>query len=361
MNPRRRGARAARAACAALVVACGAAHAGSPAFCDRDAHLSAGQEDVLFRFAAEVKSVLDASGAGVALVSRSGLDLSRFHIRYSHAGLSLKDSPNGAWSVRQLYFACDEGRPRVFDQGLSGFLLGTDDPDTGYLSVVLLPPGPAARAEAAGRDNAESLRLLARTYSANAYAFGRRYQNCNQWLIELLATAWAGGGLPAPAGTDKDGDPPASLVDADGSRPGAWPRTPPDPSLPDAVADPQRWLGVPEDGAGDDPAGGARLAAQRWLWREGYRPADVRAGVLTPLASFLPYLHAVDHPPAALHRGVFEVSLPASIEAFVHARLPGATRVEFCHAGRRMVVHRGWDRVADGCRPGPGDRVVALD
>jgi hypothetical protein len=52
--------------------------------------------------------------------------------------------------------------------------------------------------------------------------------------------------------------------------------------------------------------------------------------------------------------------MPASIETFVQARVPGATRVELCHAGRRVVIHRGWDDIAEGCVPAAGDRVVEL-
>ena len=30
--------------------------------------------------------------------------------------------------------------------------------------------------------------LLAANYSANAYAYGLHFENCNQWLVELLAS-----------------------------------------------------------------------------------------------------------------------------------------------------------------------------
>src|SRR5215470_13398506 len=78
-------------------------------FCDRAAPMSAPQQARLLRFAALIKQELDASGEAVALIARSGLDLSRFGLRYSHAGVSLKASGT-PWSVRQLYYACDEQR-----------------------------------------------------------------------------------------------------------------------------------------------------------------------------------------------------------------------------------------------------------
>ncbi len=60
------------------------------------------------------------------------------------------------------------------------------------MSIVWLPRERAAALERAALDNARALRLLAADYSANAYPFSVRYQNCNQWVVELLASAWGG-------------------------------------------------------------------------------------------------------------------------------------------------------------------------
>jgi hypothetical protein len=45
----------------------------------------------------------------------------------------------------------------------------------------------------------------------------------------------------------------------------------------------------------------------------------------------------------------------------VRAQVPHAQRIEICHAGDRIVVHRGGDPVAEGCIAGDGDRVIVLD
>ena len=274
-------------------------------FCDRPAALSAGQQDTLFRFGAIVKEALDASGQGVALIARSGLDLRRVGMRYSHAGFSLRASPNSPWSVRQLYYACDEQKPRIYDQGLAGFLLGSDAPDIGYLSVVLLPAEAATELERAALDDWQALALLGPAYSANAYPFSLRYQNCNQWVMELLAAAW---------GPQREADPP-------------------------------------------------RAAAQGWLAEQGYVPSVVDVGYrpLMWAGAFVPLLHNDDHPAEDLARNTYRVSMPASIEAFVQARVPGATRIEFCHNGRQVVVRQGWGLIPEGCRPEVQDSVIALD
>lgn len=306
-----------RAAARALVRAAlllpgtwGAAQAGQLGFCDPPAELDASQQDVLLRFGAVIKSTLDASGGSLALVARSGLDLARFGMRYSHAGISLRASANGPWSIRQLYFDCGERRPRLFDEGVSGFLAGNRDPGSGWFSAVVVPDAEGAL-ERAATDNRLALRLVGGTYSANAYAWGLRYQNCNQWVAELLGVAWGGLGAPGP------------------------------------------------QGAGED----LRADAQRWLRAQGYEPSrfDVDDPVLMWLGGVLPWLHRDDHPAEDLGQWRFRVSMPASIEAFARARAPAARRFEFCHAGRRIVVREGWEPIAEGCEPGPSDRVISLD
>lgn len=289
----------------------GSAASGTPAssaFCDRAQPLSAAQQDRLLRFAAVIREELGDGDAGAVLISRSGLDLSRFRIRYSHAAIAWRapgDASGGAWSARQLYYACDEGRPRIYDQGLAGFVMGIDNPALGYVSIVRLPPVAAAPLRSAALDAPRALSLVAPRYSANAYPFSLHYQNCNQWVMEMLAVAWG------------------------------------------PLAD------------GDD----LRARAQRWLRDAGYapQPVEVHSHALMFASSFVPFLHLDDHPEDDRFAMKIRVSLPETVEAFVHARLPQSERIEICHDARQVVVHRGWTPVAEGCRAGEGDRVVALD
>ncbi len=296
--------RVAHCVAAALVFAAGMAHAGSSQFCDRAQPLSASQQDRVLRFTAVVQDALSATGSDAVLISRSGLDLSRFHIRYSHTAIAWKDA-SGAWSARQLYYACDEGRPRLYDQGLAGFVMGIDDTALGYVSIVRLPDAAARALRNAALDTPRALRLLAARYSANAYPFSLRYQNCNQWVMELLAAAW--------------GD----------------------------LAD------------GDDLRG----RAQQWLRAAPYRPepVDVGSHALIFASSFVPLLHLDDHPEEDRYSLKLRVSLPSTVETFVHQQQPASERVELCHDTHQVVVHSGWTAVADGCRAGAGDRTVPLD
>lgn len=296
----------------ALAGITGCAAPGGPAsaqlsaarFCDRPQVQDARQQDRILRFAAVVRQELDASGDDIALISRSGIDLRNLGIRFSHSGLTIKDGGDVPWSVRQLYYACDEGKPRLYDQGVAGFLFNGDEPAVAYVSIVLMPRKEALELRAAALDKQRALRLLAGRYSANAYPFSTRYQNCNQWVVELMAAAW--------------GD------------------------LPD----------------GDD----LRERAQAWLAANDYapEPVDLDSHALKFAAMFMPLVHLDDHPPDDRYGLRFQLSLPASMEAFVRERMPQTRRIELCHDERQVVVRHGWRPIAEGCKPEAEDKIIAL-
>ncbi len=285
----------------------GAQHsfASSLRYCDDNGEFDPEAQDRLIRIAAIVKGELDKSGKRIALISRSGLALQRFDHRYSHAGITLQASENTPWSVRQLYYACDEKRPRIFDQGMAGFVMGSNDASRGYLSIVFLPDEASAALERTALDDRLALQLLASTYSANAYAFAERYQNCNQWLAELLAVAWS--------------EPPQAIH--------------------------------------------TRTAAQQWLQSEGYSPSMMRVGwrPLIWLAGQVQWLHNDDHPPEDLDAAQYRVSMPAALEAFVQKRFTQASRTEICYTRAHAVIRHGGAAMDDSCNPLPGDQVVPLE
>ena len=297
-----------RAAAALLLCAAGAlagpAQASVAAVCRSTTPLSAAEQSRLLQLTAVVRQALTDSGSQAVLISRSGLDLSRFGIRYSHAAIAWRNE-RGEWSARQLYYDCDAGRPRLYDQGLAGFVMGMDDPRQSFISIVPLPAPAAHAVRHALLDTPRALRLLAVRYSASAYAFGLDYQNCNQWVMELLATAW--------------GD------------------------LPD----------------GDD----LRARAQEWLRDAGYAPEPIRVDshALMFAAGFVPLLHLRDHPEDDRFALRLRVSLPSTVEAFVHQRLPDADRTELCLGDSVVVVRTGWGQPLDAaCRAGEGDRLLSV-
>ena len=297
--------RAGQATVAALAFCASAgAWAGIPAFCEKSVEIPAADQDRLLRFAGVVKRELARSGSQAALISRAGMDLSRFGLLYSHTGVALKDNPGGPWAVRQLYYACDESRPRLFDEGLAGFAFGAEAPTRGHMSLVFLPQEDDALLAQAALDKPLALALLSGKYSANAYAFGTRYQNCNGWVAELLASAW---------------------------------------------------------GRLDEPLG-AREHAQAWLRTHGYQagPLKLPSHWMIFAGQFVPLLHISDHPVDDIHALALQVSTPAAIEGLVRRQAPQARRVEMCHDTERIVVRRGWEPLGAECRPMEGDEVIAL-
>jgi hypothetical protein len=293
----------------------------SPVLCTTPATLTAPQQDRLLRMSAAIKGVLATSGSRVALIARNGTNLDRLGVHFSHAGLALADNGLGAWGVRQLYYHCEEAAPRVFDQGLAGFLGGTDDADHAAVSLVLMQGEPARQLEAAARDDTLASALVAPSYSASAYAWRTTHQNCNQWLVELMAAAWA------PLST-------------------AW-----------------APLGTPWAPLNASTA--LRTQAQTWLAAQGYEPQPLKlhSHLLMMAAPFVPFVRLDDHPIDDLHALQLHVSLPASMERFVRRLQPHAERVVVCLDADRVVVQRGWhDRpgatAQERCTPQPNDQII---
>lgn len=291
---------------AALVAGTPGAAAGLPRTCEEPDPPDAARVALALRVAAAVQRELARVQAPVAIVARAGLDLSLLGQRYSHAGVSLRDHPQGAWTVRQLYFACEEGRPRIFDQGLAAFMLGNDPRVRARLVAILPGPSGAGALAGAALDDRLARALLGASYSANAYAFSDLHQNCNQWVAELLALAWGAGSGEVP-------------------RP--------------------------------------RALAQAWLREQGFEPTVVQVGwpPLRLLRPWVPWVREDDHPEADLQAWRYRVVMPESLERFTRRLQPQAQRLEFClDDSQRLVVHEGWEPQGEGCAPGVGDRVIEL-
>ncbi len=262
-------------------------------FCGLPPDRSVAQEERLLTLTSAVKAELQRVNAPVALVSRSGLNLGRFGLRYTHAGWSLREGADLPWAVRQLYFDCEEQFPRLFDQGLTGFVRGVDDPELAFISLVWLPQGLAQALAAAAANKAHALSLQQGLYSANAYAFSTRSQNCNQWALELLANAVAHA---------------------------------PSPLAP-------------------------RAAAQAWLREAGYEPSVVNVGAWWGVSALSPWVHDDEHPLLQPAQPRYSVSTPESIEAFIRQQWPEAQRVELCVGPHGVQVARAWEALNPRCEP----------
>ena len=288
-----------------LSVSLSGAAAGVLRYCDEDGVVRPEAQSRLLQLSQIAKEELQAADALVALASTAGLDLDRLSIRYSHMGISVAQSPHGPWSVRQLYFDCAQSKSRLFDQGMAGFITGRQPAEVVYLSLVIVPPSAATALVDAALNNARALALLGQTYSANAYPFSTLYQNCNQWVLEMLASAW----------------------------------------------------GAVEAGEG------ARQEAQQWLGSQGYSPDVVQVSwaPLMWLSGQIPWLHRDDHPAADQDAQLYRISLPKSIESFVQSIQPDSQRIELCMQKDQVVIRRGWQPMGPQCVPENGDEVRVLN
>ncbi len=133
---------------------------------------------------------LNASGEKVVLLARAGQDLSKYGLRYSHLGLAyqLPDGQGGmTWRVVHKLNSCGTSDSAIYRQGLGEFFLD----DLWRFEAAWVAPSPQAQAQllALLQDSARLTAMHHKPYSIVSYAWGRKYQQSNQWAIETLAAA----------------------------------------------------------------------------------------------------------------------------------------------------------------------------
>lgn len=153
-----------------------------------------------FDMAQKLRRSLDDMQPQVELVllARGGQDLSRFGLTYSHLAFALRDE-QGHWRVIHELNRCKTGRSDLYREGLANFIgesvLRAD-------VLVLVPKVELqARLKEPLLDGAHGVaqRLHEPRYSLVAYPFSTEYQNSNQWVLEVLATA----AMPGPPSTNR--------------------------------------------------------------------------------------------------------------------------------------------------------------
>lgn len=210
-------------------------------------------------WAVQIRTTLERLDPEVALIARVGSDVSAYGLRYTHVGFVMRDHPKGRWLMVHLLNTCGASTSALYDQGLLNFLL--DDPFALDVLILELPPrlqrAVAERLRAGHTDVFRAAR-----YSTVAYPFSTRYQNSNQWLLEVLAAAQA----------DLDG------------------------------------------GSIDD-----RAAAQAELRRRGYRGTVIHLSAMQQIGALLTRSNIAfdDHPGAARAEGRFETVTMDSIRSYL--------------------------------------------
>lgn len=125
-------------------------------------------------------------GTRVVLLARAGQDLSAHGLRYSHAGWAYR-LPDGGWRVLHKLNTCGTAEGVLYRQGLGVFFLD----DLWRHEAAWVVPAPALQAplHAALLDGQRAVALHEPAYNMVSYPWSTRYQQSNQWAIELLAAA----------------------------------------------------------------------------------------------------------------------------------------------------------------------------
>ena len=139
--------------------------------------------------AQRARSALERSSAEVALIGRVGQDLSRYKLRYSHFGFVVKEHPAGRWVVLHELNLCGSPDSGIYAEGLGNFFL---DDMFAYETLILVPGAESQRRLANLLAGDRPLTLHALPYNMLAFAYSTRYQNSNQWGLEVFAAASAG-------------------------------------------------------------------------------------------------------------------------------------------------------------------------
>jgi hypothetical protein len=142
--------------------------------------------------ALQVRDALEQAHASVAVVARVGRDLSRYGLRYSHVGFVWRGHPRGAWTIVNELNQCGTAESALYDQGLGDFFF--DDMFAYETKIVIPSPDVQRKIDAALAGRAGG-RMHEARYNLVAYAWGTRYQNSNQWLLETMAGALAKGSV----------------------------------------------------------------------------------------------------------------------------------------------------------------------
>jgi hypothetical protein len=140
-----------------------------------------------FQLAIQTRETLDASGAQVALIGRVGQDLSRYGLRYSHMAFVWRDHPQGRWITVHELNQCGTAASTLYNEGLANFFF--DDMFAWDALVVIPSPELQMRMAEKLNDHTTLLKLHEPRYNMVAYPFSTRYQNSNQWVLEVLAQA----------------------------------------------------------------------------------------------------------------------------------------------------------------------------
>lgn len=134
----------------------------------------------------DAREKLEGSGARIALIARAGQNLTRYGVRYSHFGFVWRDHPKGRWRVVHQLNNCGTASSEIYDEGLGNFFL---DDLWKMEAAILIPSAGTQQRLALIMQSRGHLAFHDAHYNMVAYPFSAKYQNSNQWALEVIAAA----------------------------------------------------------------------------------------------------------------------------------------------------------------------------
>lgn len=139
---------------------------------------------------------LDATGADVVVIARAGQDLRRWGLDWSHMGVAYRVSPPngtgqiGTWRVVHKLNQCGTAEAKLYRHGLGEFFM--DQPWRYAAAYSALTPALQQRL-LPWLSRADVLLDLAQPrYNMLSYPWSQRYQQSNQWVLEVVAANHGG-------------------------------------------------------------------------------------------------------------------------------------------------------------------------
>ncbi|MDP3702480.1 MAG: DUF2145 domain-containing protein [Hylemonella sp.] len=217
---------------------------------------------------AQVLDELERQQLSFALIARVGVDLSEFGLHYSHVGVAWRDHPKGQWYTFHLLNRCGTGQSELVEQSLADFF---NVELHSYRALVAAPTFPTQLKLQRAFFGPQARQLHEIEYNMISHPFSTKFQNSNQWVLEVMASALA------PAGTIS-----------------------------------------------------SRQTAQDWLRDKGYTPSVIpislprRAGARL----FSPHVRFSDHSSEEFSAGRYAVVSVDSVLAFLRNQNPGLREID---------------------------------
>jgi hypothetical protein len=153
------------------------------------------------KLSAQVLEALEQRQLSFALIGRVGVDLSEFGLRYSHVGVAWRDHPRGRWYTFHLLNRCGTGQSELLEQSLDEFF---NVELHSYQALIVAPTFPVQVKLQKAFFSPLARQLHETEYNMISHPYSVKFQNSNQWVLEVLSTALAPAGLITSRQTAQD-------------------------------------------------------------------------------------------------------------------------------------------------------------